>query len=99
MSGGEAPETCASAGQIAVEHGLELANVGRSDAFAPRRDTPGAFTFASTLRNTRTLAGGAQGAARARTNGHGFLGGLAPTSIEHHRKRAARLGGRTEQCV
>jgi Uncharacterized protein with a C-terminal OMP (outer membrane protein) domain len=70
------PEAYASAGQIAVEHGLELADVGRSDAFAPRRDTPGAFTFASALGNTRTLEGGPQGAARAQINGYGFLGGI-----------------------
>ncbi|MBH0113200.1 hypothetical protein I5E68_09600 [Novosphingobium sp. YJ-S2-02] len=70
------PEAYASAGQISVEHGLELADVGRSDAFTSRRDTPGLFTFASALGNTRTLEGGPHGASRARINGYGFLGGL-----------------------
>jgi hypothetical protein len=70
------PEAYASASQIAVEQGLELAATGRSEAFAPHRETPGGFTFASALGSTRTLDSGASGTAKARTNGYGFLGGL-----------------------
>lgn len=71
------PEAYASARQLTVEQGLELADAGRSDAFATRRDTAGAFTFASMLGNTRTLrSNDATGTSRARTNGYGFLGGL-----------------------
>src|SRR3546814_15472053 len=65
-----------SAGQVTVGQGLELADVGRNDAFAPRRDTPGAFTFTSTLGNTRTLDSSLQGTARTRISGYGFLGGI-----------------------
>ena len=100
------PEAYASAGQIAVEQGLELADVGRSDAFAPRRDTPGGFTFASALGNTRTLEGGTQGAARARINGYGFLGGIGWGSSDwsiggfvgylNSRQTLSALGARTE---
>lgn len=99
------PEAYASAGQIAVEHGLELADVGRSDAFSPRRGTPGGFTFASALGNTRTLEGGAQGAARARINGNGFLGGIGWGSSDwsiggfvgylNSRQTLSSLGART----
>lgn len=71
-----APEAYASASQITVEHGLGLADAGRSDAFAPRRDTPGGFTFASGLANFRTLEDGAQGTVRTQTNDYGFLGGI-----------------------
>ena len=70
------PEPYAAAGQLMVEQGLELADVGRSDAFAPNRDTPGAFTFASTLGNIRTLDSRLQGTARTRISGYGFLGGI-----------------------
>ena len=70
------PEAYAAAGQVTVEQGLELADVGRSVAFAPRRDTPGAFTFASTLGNIRTLDSSLQGTARTRISGYGFLGGI-----------------------
>lgn len=70
------PEAYASASQITVEHGLGLADAGRGDAFAVRRDTPGGFTFASGLANFRTLEGGAQGTVRAQTNDYGFLGGI-----------------------
>ncbi|EJL31523.1 autotransporter domain-containing protein, partial [Novosphingobium sp. AP12] len=100
------PEAYASADQIAVEHGLELADVGRSDAFAPRRAAPGAFTFASTLGNTRTLEGGPQGAARARINSYGFLGGIGWGSSDwsiggfvgylNSRQTLSALGARTE---
>jgi hypothetical protein len=100
------PEAYASAGQIAVEHGLEIADVGRSDAFAPRRDTPGAFTFGSMLGNTRTLEGGAQGPARARINDYGFLGGIGWGSSDwsiggfvgylNSRQTLSSLGARTE---
>lgn len=100
------PEAYASAGQIAVEHGLELADVGRSDAFAPRRETPGGFTFASALGNTRTLEGSPQGAARARMNGYGFLGGIGWGSSDwsiggfvgylDSRQTLSSLGARTE---
>lgn len=76
------PEAYASASQIAVEQGLELAATGRSDAFATRREKPGGFTFASALGNTRTLESGANGTARTRTNGYGFLGGLGFGSAE-----------------
>jgi hypothetical protein len=71
------PEAYASARQLTVEQGLELADAGRSDAFATHRDTAGAFSFASTLGDTRTLrSNSATGTSRARTNGYGFLGGL-----------------------
>ncbi len=70
------PEAYASAGQIAVQQGLELAGAGRSEMFGARRDTPGGFTFASALGSTHTLKGGSAGAARARTNSYGFLGGI-----------------------
>ncbi|KQM21536.1 hypothetical protein [Novosphingobium sp. Leaf2] len=70
------PEAYASAGQIAVEQGLELAATGRSAAFAPNREGPGAFTFASALGSTRTLERATNGTAPARTNGYGLLGGL-----------------------
>lgn len=74
------PEAYASAGQIAVEHGLELAATGRSDTFAAPADLAGnmprAFTFASALGSTRTLERGADGTTQAHTNGYGFLGGL-----------------------
>ena len=70
------PEAYASAGQIVVEQGLELAATGRSDALAPPSDTPGSFTFASALGSTRTLEGGSASTAQVRTNGYGFLGGL-----------------------
>jgi uncharacterized protein with beta-barrel porin domain len=76
------PEAYAAAGQIAVEQGLELAATGRSDAFASHRETPGAFTFASALGSTRTLDSGANGTARTRTNGYGFLGGLGLGSAD-----------------
>jgi hypothetical protein len=100
------PEAYASAGQIAVEQGLELADVGRSDAFAPRRHTPGAFTFGSMLGNTRTLEGGSQVPARARINGYGFLGGIGWGSSDwsiggfvgylNSRQTLSSLGTRTE---
>lgn len=70
------PEAYASAGQIAVEQGLELANAARGDALATQRDTPGAFSFASALGDTRTLDNSAQGVARAHTSAYGFLGGF-----------------------
>ena len=74
------PEVYASAGQIAVEQGLELAATGRSAAFAApvnlSDETPAAFTFASALGSTRTLERGSNGIARAHTNGYGFVGGL-----------------------
>ncbi len=74
------PEAYASARQIAVEQGLELAATGRGSAFAAPADltggTPHAFTFASALGATRTLESGSNGTAQARTNGYGFLGGL-----------------------
>lgn len=70
------PEAYASASQLTVEHGLVLADAGRGEAFATHRDTPGLFTFASALAGTGTLGGGSQGAARARTNSYGFLGGI-----------------------
>jgi uncharacterized protein with beta-barrel porin domain len=76
------PEAYAAAGQIAVEQGLELAATGRSDAFASHREAPGVFTFASALGSTRTLDSGANGTARTRTTGYGFLGGLGVGSVD-----------------
>lgn len=76
------PEAYAAADQIVVEQGLELAATGRSDAFASHRETRGAFTFASALGNTRTLDSGANGTARTRTTGYGFLGGLGLGSAD-----------------
>lgn len=70
------PEAYAATGQVTVEQGLELADVGRSIAFAPRRDTRGAFTFASALGNIRTLDSSLQGTARTRISGYGFVGGI-----------------------
>ncbi|WEK01644.1 MAG: autotransporter outer membrane beta-barrel domain-containing protein [Candidatus Sphingomonas phytovorans] len=70
------PEAYASVGQVAVEQGLELADAGRSQAFGTLRDSPGLFSFGSTLGNFRTLSGGTQGASRAQINGYGFLGGV-----------------------
>ncbi|PZU45014.1 MAG: hypothetical protein DI568_14665 [Sphingomonas sp.] len=70
------PEAYASVGQIIVEHGLDLADVGRSAAFATERDSPGAFTFAAMLGNTRTLNSSAQGTARTRMEGYGLLAGI-----------------------
>jgi len=71
-----APEAYASASQITVEQGIELAELGRGNAFATRRDTPGLFTFASALANTRELESAAQGTSRAQTDGYGLLGGI-----------------------
>lgn len=100
------PEAYASAAQIAVEQGLELANVGRSDAFAPRRDGLGAYTFASALGSTRTLESSTQGTSQARTNGYGFLGGIGWGGEEwslgafvgylDSRQTLATLGARTD---
>jgi len=100
------PEAYASATQIAVEQGLELANVGRSDAFAPRTDGSGAYTFASALGSTRTLESGTHGTSQARTNGYGFLGGIGWGGEEwslgafvgylDSRQTLAPLGARTE---
>lgn len=100
------PEAYASATQIAVEQGLELANIGRSDAFAARTNGPGAYTFASALGSTRTLESGTQGASKARTNGYGFLGGIgwggeawslgAFVGYLDSRQTLATLGARTE---
>jgi len=63
--GGETSEVYAVARQIAVEHGLELADVGRSYAFASRRDTFGALILASTLGIMRSLERSTQGAVPA----------------------------------
>lgn len=76
------PEAYAAANQIAVEHGLELATTGRSDAFASHREAPGAFTFASALGNTRTLESRTNGSAPTRITGYGLLGGLGIGSTE-----------------
>lgn len=76
------PEAYAAANQIAVEHGLELATTGRSDAFASHRETPGTFTFASALGSTRTLDSRTSGSARTRITGYGFLGGLGLGSAD-----------------
>lgn len=72
-----APEPYAAARQIGVENGLTLADAARGGAFAPTRDTPGVYTFASTLSGTRTLdADVARGTARTTVNGYGFLAGF-----------------------
>src|SRR3546814_17635925 len=76
------PEAYAAAGQVTVEQGLELADVGRNDAFAPRLVTQGAFTFTSTLGNTRTLDSSSQGTSRTRISGHGFLAGVGGGSSD-----------------
>lgn len=70
------PEAYASAGQLAVEQGLELASTARSEGFAVHRDVPGFFTFGSTLASTRKLDGSDSGASRTKLNGYGFLGGV-----------------------
>lgn len=100
------PEAYASAKQITVEQGLVLADAGRSSAFAPARDTPGGFTFASTLGNFRTLDSGAPGTSRAQTNSYGFVGGIGWGSSSwsiggfvgylNSRQTLATLGARTK---
>lgn len=71
------PEPYAAARQIGVENGLTLADAARGSAFAPTRDTPGVYTFASALSGTRTLgADVARGTARTTVNGYGFLAGI-----------------------
>lgn len=76
------PEAYAAASQIGVEQGLDLAATGRSAAFAAHREKPGPFTFASALGSTRTLDSGANGTARTRATGYGFLGGLGLGSAQ-----------------
>ena len=101
-----APEAYASASQITIEQGIELAEMGRNQAFATRRSAPGFFAFANALANTRELEGTDQGAARAQTDGFGFLGGFGWGSadwsvgafagyLDSTQKLAAR-GARTE---
>jgi hypothetical protein len=70
-----APEPYATATQIAVEHGLELAGAARGDAFAAPAETTGGFAFATALGSSRTLQTG-DGAADARTRSYGVVGGL-----------------------
>ncbi len=71
------PEAYAAARQIGTENGLTLSDAARGAAFAPNRDTPGLYTFASTLGSTRTLeVNDERGTARTTTNGYGFLGGI-----------------------
>jgi len=98
------PEAYASAGQITVEHGLALADLGRGDAFAAHRDTPGAFTFGSVLGSTRKLETGT--AASAKTNSYGLVGGIGWASESgsvgvfagyvDSRQRIEDLGTRTD---
>ncbi|KHL25464.1 hypothetical protein PK98_01845 [Croceibacterium mercuriale] len=71
-----APQAYATASQISVEQGLELARLGRSGVLAaPSDDVAGPYTFASVLGRTGEL-GGAAGVANARLDGHGVLGGI-----------------------
>ncbi|MEN2786911.1 autotransporter outer membrane beta-barrel domain-containing protein [Sphingomonas qilianensis] len=71
------PEPYATARQIGVENGLTLADAARGGAFAPTRDAPGVYTFASALSGTRTLrADVARETARTTVNGYGFLAGI-----------------------
>ncbi|MDF0490979.1 autotransporter outer membrane beta-barrel domain-containing protein [Sphingomonas sp. H39-1-10] len=99
------PEAYASADQITIENGLQLADVGRSSAFGTQRETRGAFMFGSTLGNFRTLDSNAQGTSRAQINSYGFLGGLGWGSSDwsvggfvgylNGRQTLATLGART----
>lgn len=99
------PEAYASADQITIENGLQLADVGRSSAFGTQRETRGAFMFGSTLGNFRTLDSNAQGTSRAQTNSYGFVGGLGWGSSDwsvggfvgylNSRQTLATLGART----
>lgn len=71
------PQAYAATRQISIENGLTLADAARGQAFAPVRETPGLFSFASALGGTRTLEGDPTGGvARTTTNGYGFLAGI-----------------------
>jgi adhesin HecA-like repeat protein len=72
-----APESYASATQMAVENGLVLGTAIRSMQFAPPSEDRHAFTFAQVLGNWGQLgADKSLGTARTSSNEYGFLGGI-----------------------
>ncbi|OWK27812.1 hypothetical protein SPDO_30520 [Sphingomonas dokdonensis] len=71
------PEPYASATQAGVDNALTLAGAARGPAFATLREDPGLFTFGQGVGQWHTLgADQAEGTAKARTRGYGFLGGI-----------------------
>ncbi|MCD2316611.1 autotransporter outer membrane beta-barrel domain-containing protein [Sphingomonas sp. IC-11] len=71
------PEPYASVTQAGLDNALTLAGAARGPAFATLREDPGLFTFGQGVGQWHTLgADQAEGTAKARTRGYGFLGGI-----------------------
>lgn len=75
------PEPYAMATQIGVDNALTLTGVARGPAFATTGDTVHPYTFAATLGQRHQLGDAASGAAAARVQGYGFLGGIGIGSV------------------
>ncbi|WP_347304601.1 hypothetical protein V5740_14490 (plasmid) [Croceibacterium sp. TMG7-5b_MA50] len=102
-----APQAYATASQISVDQGLELARLARSGVLAsPAADGAGPYTFASVLGRTGEVGGDDAGIAQARGDGHGVLGGIgwaggglslgAFVGWTDNRQTLRTLGARTE---